>query len=108
MVRGQFAITTEQYGQILQDSSRFGIDELFIISTCNRTEIYGFAENASKLIELLCTQTEGSYETFISLSYIKQGMSAISHLMQVGAGLDSQILGDYEIVGQVKQAANCK
>ena len=103
-IRGQFAINNDQYTTLLQQSPSFGVHEFFIVSTCNRTEIYGFAENPAQLINLLCTQTEGSPDTFTQLSYVKQGVQAIGHLFQVGAGLDSQILGDYEIVGQIKQA----
>ena len=105
IVRGKFAINNEQYAAILQLAPSFDIHELFIVSTCNRTEIYGFAEASSQLTHLLCTQTEGSFETFAQLSYTKQGLDAIKHLFHVGAGLDSQILGDYEIVGQLKKAA---
>ncbi len=104
-IRSQFAISSEQYKCLLEDGPQWGITEFFIISTCNRTEIYGFAENAGDLIDLLCTQTEGDAATFQSLAYIKQGIQAVDHLFTVGAGLDSQILGDYEIVGQIKQAA---
>lgn len=104
-IRGQFAISQDQYITLLQQAPSFGVTELFIVSTCNRTEIYGFAENAAQLARLLCTQTEGSPETFSQLCYTKQGLDAIEHLFNVGAGLDSQILGDYEIVGQIKQAA---
>ncbi|HYE53240.1 MAG TPA: glutamyl-tRNA reductase, partial [Chitinophagaceae bacterium] len=43
--------------------------------------------------------------TFTQIAYIKKGKEAVKHLLNVGAGLDSQILGDYEIVGQIKQAA---
>jgi len=103
-VRGQFAINKDQYLQLLALAPQYGLSELFVVSTCNRTEIYGFAEDASKLCELLTTQTEGSLETFRKLSYIKQGGKAIEHLFNVAAGLDSQILGDYEIVGQIKLA----
>ncbi len=103
-VRGQFAINKDQYLQLLSLAPQYGLSELFVVSTCNRTEIYGFAEDASKLCELLTTQTEGSLETFCKLSYIKQGGKAIEHLFNVAAGLDSQILGDYEIVGQIKLA----
>jgi len=103
-IRGQFAIGTDQYENILALAPSHHLHELFILSTCNRTEIYGFAENASQLIELLCTQTDGSAETFSELAYVLNGHAAIEHLFQVGAGLDSQILGDYEIVGQIKQA----
>jgi glutamyl-tRNA reductase len=80
------------------------LDEVFVLSTCNRTEIYGFADSASQLINLLCDQTAGSKETFLSAAYIKNGQEAITHLFNVSAGLDSQILGDYEIIGQIKAA----
>jgi glutamyl-tRNA reductase len=103
-IRGQFAIGKEQYASILDLAPFYGINELFILSTCNRTEIYGFGETARELIQLLCSQTVGDIDTFSSLAYIKTGSDAVQHLFEVGAGLDSQILGDYEIVGQIKQA----
>jgi len=103
-IRGQFAISTEQYEKILALAPAYHLNELFILSTCNRTEIYGFADDAAQLINLLCTQTTGDRATFLDLAYIRHGMAAIDHLFQVSAGLDSQILGDYEIVGQIKQA----
>ena len=102
--RGQFAIVDEQYENILKLAPLFHVDSLFVLSTCNRTEIYGFAESAFQLIDLLCTQTQGSKELFMNLSYTKNGENAVNHLFNVGAGLDSQILGDYEIIGQLKQA----
>jgi glutamyl-tRNA reductase len=103
-VRGQYAISPENYELILAHPATHGINELFILSTCNRTEIYGLASEPSQLVDLLCSQTTGDKETFCSLAYIKNGMEAIEHLYNVSAGLDSQILGDYEIVGQIKQA----
>lgn len=103
-VRGQFAVSNDQYATLLTQAPEFGLHELFVLSTCNRTEIYGFSESAEQLIKLLCTQTEGSVTTFTQLAYVKKGMAAIEHLFSVAAGLDSQILGDYEIVGQIKQA----
>jgi glutamyl-tRNA reductase len=102
--RGQFAISADQYRNILQKGSSSGLRELFILSTCNRTEIYGFAENADQLIDLLCAETTGNAEEFKQLAYIKNSIEAVHHLFHVGAGLDSQILGDYEIVGQLKNA----
>ena len=104
-IRGEFAISNEQCAEILANAKEQGLRELFILSTCNRTEIYGFANNAGQLIQLLCAHTEGNIETFKQLAYIKNGEKAIQHLFNVGAGLDSQILGDYEIVGQIKSAA---
>jgi len=102
--RGLFAISNEQYHDILQKAGEYGIRELFILSTCNRTEIYGFAENADQLIQLICNETAGNIGEFRQLAYIKKGIEAVDHLFHVGAGLDSQILGDYEIVGQLKNA----
>ena len=103
-IRGQYAINNEQYTNLLSLAPQFGITQFFVLSTCNRTEIYGFADNAESLCKLLCTQTQGSLDNFIAMSYIKKGKKAIEHLFEVAAGLDSQILGDYEIVGQIKQA----
>ncbi|MBB3058787.1 glutamyl-tRNA reductase [Mucilaginibacter gotjawali] len=103
-IRGMFAINNDQYANILTIAPESGLHSFFIISTCNRTEIYGFADNVGQLINLLCTQTTGDSETFNRLAYIKNGADAVEHLFEVGAGLDSQILGDYEITGQLKQS----
>ncbi len=103
-IRGQFAINEDQYANVLDLAKKYGVKELFILSTCNRTEIYGMANESQVLVDLLCSETAGSSETFKELAYIKQGTDAIEHLFSVGAGLDSQILGDYEIVGQIKNA----
>jgi glutamyl-tRNA reductase len=103
-VRGSFAIGQDQYNELIKTAPAFGINEFFIVSTCNRTEIYGFAEHPNDLVEMICTQTQGDSKTFLQLAYIHKGEDAIRHFFEVGAGLDSQILGDYEIVGQIKQA----
>ncbi len=103
-LRGQFAISNDQYKSILILAKSYGLNELFIISTCNRTEIYGFASHVQDLIDLLCTQTVGTADMFKEMSYIHKGMKAVEHLFDVAAGLDSQMLGDYEIVGQLKLA----
>ena len=104
-IRGQFAVSNDQYSTILELASFHGLNELFILSTCNRSEIYGFAHHSNQLVDLLCSQTIGDAETFRKAAYIKNGAEAIEHVFNVGAGLDSQILGDYEIVGQLKTAA---
>jgi len=103
-VRGLFAVNKDQYSAILEAAALQGLTEIFILSTCNRTEIYGFAHSSDQLINLLCTQTAGTADMFKRSAYIKNGQAAIEHIFHVGAGLDSQILGDYEIVGQLKTA----
>lgn len=103
--RGKFAIDNQQYHFLLEKASLYRVDEMFVVSTCNRTEIYGFAETASQLVELICSETNGEKEIFLQSSYIKNGIEAAEHLFNVSGGLDSQILGDYEIVGQIKTAA---
>lgn len=104
-VRGMFAVNNDQYDQLLTIAPQYGLSELFILSTCNRTEIYGFADNLSQLSGLLCSICPGGEQVFEELSYKKNGHDAVEHLFHVGAGLDSQILGDYEILGQIKNAA---
>jgi glutamyl-tRNA reductase len=102
--RGRFAISNDQYLSLTRKAHLFGIHEFFVLSTCNRTEIYGFAHDIQQLIELLCSETTGHANTFRDVAYTKSGENAIRHLFEVGAGLDSQILGDYEIIGQIKSA----
>ncbi len=103
-IRGHFAISNEYYTTLLSSTTQHYIDEFFVLSTCNRTEIYGVASSPNNLIDLLCTQTVGDIATFKKMAYIKRGYEAIEHLFSVAAGLDSQILGDYEIIGQLKLA----
>jgi len=102
--RSLFAVGEDQYINILSDAGKIGLTDLFVLSTCNRTEIYGFAEDASTLSTLICEYTEGGSELFNEIAYTKKGNDAMQHFFQVGAGLDSQILGDYEIIGQIKKA----
>jgi len=103
-VRGRFAISEAHYSLLLNKAPLVNVSEIFVLSTCNRTEIYGLAPNADVLINLLCSETTGSVETFKELAYVKRGLKAVEHLFEVASGLDSQILGDYEIVGQIKSA----
>jgi glutamyl-tRNA reductase len=103
-IRGQFAVTPEKYQLILSGNVSPEVTEFFILSTCNRTEIYGLTSDVNLLTDLLCAHTAGDKKTFVARAYVKNGRDAIEHLYNVSAGLDSQILGDYEIVGQIKQA----
>ena len=73
--RGQFAVNTEQYIALTRKAELFGITEFFVLSTCNRTEIYGLAHQSSDLVDLLCSETAGTKETFNQLSYNKNSFS---------------------------------
>ena len=102
--RGAFSITKENQVLLLKEAKEFGVDGVFILSTCNRTEIMGFAHHPFELISLLCKYSKGSVEEFVKVSNVYKSKDAIRHLFKIATGLDSQILGDYEIVGQLKKS----
>lgn len=102
-VRGKFSLDVPAIDHILDKAKEIGIDGLLAISTCNRTELYGFAQHPYQLIKLLCDQTKGTVEEFQEVAYVYKNHDAISHMFKVGTGLDSQILGDFEIISQIKQ-----
>jgi glutamyl-tRNA reductase len=105
-IRGRFSMDTEAKNRLLNQAHSEGIDSLIVTSTCNRTEIYGFAEHPFQLIKLLCANSNGTVEDFQKVAFIYKNHEAISHLFRVGTGLDSQILGDFEIISQLKTAFN--
>ncbi|KAA1242846.1 glutamyl-tRNA reductase [Aquimarina sp. RZ0] len=101
-IRGHFSINEEAKIKIIDQAKEEGVDGLLVISTCNRTELYGFAQHPFQLIKLLCEYTCGTVEEFEKVAYIHKNNKAVHHLFKVGTGLDSQILGDFEIIGQIK------
>jgi glutamyl-tRNA reductase len=101
-VRGKFSLSDANRNTLLQQAKQDGIDSLIVTSTCNRTEIYGFAEHPFQLIKLLCENSLGTVEEFQKVAYVYKNKEAIAHLFKVGTGLDSQILGDFEIISQIK------
>jgi glutamyl-tRNA reductase len=101
--RGLFSLSPNNQLALLEDAKQKGI-ALFVLSTCNRTELFGFSQHPYQLIELLCKYSKGTVEEFSKVSYININKDAINHLFRIGTGLESQILGDYEIVGQLKMA----
>jgi len=104
LIRGKFSLTKEAQVALLKEAKEHGVDGIFVLSTCNRTEITGFAEHPFQLIKLLCKYSKGTVEEFAQVSNVYKNQEAITHLFRMGTGLDSQILGDYEIVGQLRQA----
>ena len=103
-VRGAFSISKENQKLLLEEAKQKGIDGIFVLSTCNRTEITGFAKHPFELISLLIKYSKGSVEDFINVSNVYKDKDAVKHLFNIGTGLDSQILGDYEIVSQLKES----
>ncbi len=104
-IRGKFSLLPEQSVLLLQQAVAKKFPACMVLSTCNRTEIYGICDHPHELIEMLCIHTHGNMQEFINHGYKFQGVRAVEHLFKVAAGLDSQIIGDYEILSQLKRAA---
>ncbi len=101
-IRGRFSLDNDAKHALLEQAKDNVIESLIVTSTCNRTEIYGFAQHPFQLIELLCDNTNGTVEEFRDVAYVYKNKEAIAHMFRVGSGLDSQILGDFEIISQLK------
>jgi glutamyl-tRNA reductase len=104
LTRGKFSLSKPQISLLLQQAKSDGLNELMVISTCNRTELYGIVEDPQKLIDYLCKFSKGTLAQFIEKGYVLSEQKAINHVFQVGCGLDSQIIGDFEIIGQLKKS----
>ena len=103
-IRGKFSLSDDAKTALLNQAKEEKIDSLIVTSTCNRTEIYGFAQHPFQLIKLLCENSQGTVEEFQKVAHVYKNQEAISHLFKVGTGLDSQILGDFEIISQIKSS----
>ena len=102
--RGDFSLGLEQRDALILDAKKEGIKEILVNSTCNRTELYAHVTDPSQLINLLCKHSHGTSAVFDEIGYSLKNSAAIHHIFKVGTGLDSQILGDFEIIGQMKQS----
>lgn len=103
-IRGKFSLDATAKNRLLEQAKTEGIESLIVTSTCNRTEIYGFAEHPFQLIKLICENSQGSVEEFQKVGFVYKNQEAISHMFRVGTGLDSQILGDFEIIAQIRNS----
>jgi len=114
-IREKVAFTAEGLTQTLQEIS-LDTDqnstkedrkdnEIIILSTCNRTEIYSFSNYSSEEIAALMPKHNGISKADIeNYSYEYQGDDATRHIMRVASGLDSMVLGEPQIFGQLKTA----
>ncbi|MBB1269513.1 glutamyl-tRNA reductase [Shewanella sp. SR44-3] len=85
-------------------ASRTRSGEAVILSTCNRTELYCNDAAAAEVIEWLADYHNLDLQELMSCIYQHEDLAAVKHLMRVAAGLDSLVLGEPQILGQVKQA----
>ena len=105
-IRGKFSLNHEQIKNLLADAKNYEIDGLVMTSTCNRTEMYGFADDLRTMVSLLLNHTDADQELFDTYAYHYRNDEAVSHMFNVAGGLDSQILGDFEIISQMKKSFN--
>jgi glutamyl-tRNA reductase len=104
-IRGNYSLDPKSKLSLLTKAKESGLESIMAISTCNRTEVIGLVNDPEILINLLCDTTNSSKEEFKKYSYTLSKHEAINHLFKVGSGLESQILGDFEIIGQLKHSA---
>ncbi|MGK0407696.1 MAG: glutamyl-tRNA reductase, partial [Roseivirga sp.] len=102
--RERFTLNEEKASHLLNEYKEGGGDGMLILSTCNRTEIYAFASCPRDLISLFCKYSGNDKASFEPFQNIAQNREAINHLFRVGSGLESKILGDFEIIGQIKKS----
>jgi glutamyl-tRNA reductase len=104
-IRSDFSLNENLQAQCMQMATKAGFNDFILLNTCNRTEIYGIGEPQIAK-EIFCEAANQPIEVFDQYQFVKQGQEAFNHIFAVAAGLDSQILGDYEVLGQFKNA--CK
>ena len=91
-------------------AARATVGESFVLSTCNRVEVYGvaprgaLAEAADRMLAVLAERAEVAPEALRAHAYVHLGDDAVRHLCRVAAGLDSLLVGETQIVGQLKRA----
>jgi glutamyl-tRNA reductase len=102
-IRSKFSLSEKQQAVILSSAKKEN-SLGFIISTCNRTEIYALATDVGDVYLKWSQVTDTDMDELKAYLYILEGEEAKNHLFRVGCGLESQILGDFEITSQLKTA----
>jgi len=105
-VREKFAVTRAMSAKLLASFKDKGIDGCVIISTCNRTELYASISDGCgiSLSKILCAALELNFSKYESCFTERDGDCVIEHLCSVASGLDSQIIGDDQIITQAREA----
>ena len=103
-VRGKFAFFDENVKYFVNEIHDLNLGDAFVVSTCNRTEIYTTTHNYLLVAEVYCKIVGVTLTDFMRYVHILKHEDALNHLFRVAAGLESQIIGDFEIIGQIKNA----
>lgn len=103
-VRSRFSISHETIKEIYAHFKREGRSNIIILSTCNRTEIYGYELSEKEAINIFQKYTSADDIDIEAHVIIRKGREGIKHLFKVSSGLESQIIGDYEIAGQLRSS----
>ena len=98
-VRERLALNTEQTKTAIQELKK-SFKEIFIISTCNRLSIYAFGKSHTPILEYF--DTFGNYRQYLSI--LPDSEIAIKNLFSTAAGLESQAIGEHQIIGQIRDA----
>jgi glutamyl-tRNA reductase len=80
------------------------LSEVVLVSTCNRVEIYGVTQDSARKVGNLFEHISAAPVDLSPYLYVKEGAEAVRHLFSVASGLDSMVIGETEITGQIKQA----
>lgn len=104
-IRGKFSFSKDAVDAILDDAKQLGIQSLFVVTTCNRTQFFAHTHNSFMLKELFAKHTNASKEEFELYHFLTTEDEAVHQLFELCCGLDSLMLGDLQIVSQVKDAA---
>ena len=103
-LRGRASFQGDKAKLLLNLLREHGVSEAMILSTCNRTEVYYAGPDQDLVIRLFADASHTAIEELRTHLYMKRGLCASCHLFRVVSGLDSAVLGETEIVAQVKQA----
>ena len=104
-IRGGFSFSQDTVDAILDDAKRIGIQSLFVVTTCNRSQFFAHTHNSFSLKELFAKHTKATKEQFEQYHFLLTEDEAVHQLFELCCGLDSLMLGDLQIVSQVKDAA---
>src|SRR5690348_15767693 len=104
-VREKLAFPSEAQGEALADlAAQPGVSEAVLVSTCNRTEVYCRADDEGAVRGWLEREAAKSGIAIAAHLYAHRDDAAVRHAFRVAAGLDSMVLGEPQILGQVKQS----